>query len=138
MALPLVGHAVPVSAGARVQANRTTRDMAIEARGWVQVEVSGDATVFYQSPIVRPEGELPRVWVRIERTTPDAAYPHFLSKQSLLEYNCDAGTFRVIQSTLFAGARQTGAASIGVRDPWGPVKPGTVPAVVQKLVCGAR
>lgn len=108
----------------------------VEARGWIKVVSSGDASVFYKAPVIRTEGDQPRVWVRVERTTPDAAFPHFLSKASLLEYDCAGGKFRVLQSTLYTGNNQSGRAWIGARDPWTQFAPGTVGDAMRKVVCG--
>lgn len=110
----------------------------MEARGWIKVDFGGDASVSYQAPVIRTEGDPPRVWVRVERTTPDASFPHFLSKASLLEYDCEGGRVRVLQSTLYTGNNQTGRAWIGARDPWAKITPGTVGEALRKVVCGDR
>jgi len=109
--------------------------VSVEIGGWTKVDIDGDAQVFYRSQRGGARGEWPRADIRVERETPDPAYPHFLSKLSRLEFNCGARTRRVVLSTLYTGSRQSGRAFIGARGSWAAVMPGTAEAVVLAQVC---
>lgn len=126
------------SSAASAQTDQITwRGISIALKGWTTLGESNNYLWLYRSPVLRPPGALPRIWMRAELYPPDARDPTTLSGTTLDEVDCAQGRIRTLQEVKFPEHNLTGVSNglSSKAGEWQFAVPGSTGDSEIKLVC---
>jgi hypothetical protein len=109
--------------------------------GWEYVGYTPEVAAFYELPVVRLKGELPRLWQRFEYSTEQQAeFRGYRSVRFLVEYDCNRLRVRSIEISYFLKNNLEGDyfSATGGPSAWEYPAPGTIDGHLQEIVCGTH
>ncbi len=116
---------------------------ALQPNGWTEIGGDNSEWGFYALEATVTAGALPRLWARLEYSSPQPSAPYsgsptFRSDLELAEFDCSRGRERLLQQILYQYNNVGGVvvSSSRVPSPWSYATPGTFAGILEQIACG--